>query len=39
MSPTSNHKASANAYARAVTGTYAPTTAELADRQSFFYRR
>src|SRR5215475_5960070 len=46
MSPTgSNYKPFANAYAKTVTGTeaaqsrgYAPTPAELADRQSFFYR-
>jgi hypothetical protein len=47
MSPTgNNYKPFANAYAKAVTGVetarpqaYAPTTAELADRQSYFYRR
>jgi hypothetical protein len=47
MSPTSNHyRPLPNAYAKAVTGIetakspgYAPTTAELADRQSFFYRQ
>jgi hypothetical protein len=47
MSPTgNNYKPFPNAYARAETGTasvqsrvYAPTTAELADRQSYFYRR
>jgi hypothetical protein len=44
MSPTgSNYKPFANAYARAETEAaqsraYAPTTAELADHQSFFYR-
>ena len=44
MSPTgSNYKPFAKAYAKVVTGTeaaqsYAPTTAELADHQSFFYR-
>lgn len=47
MSPASKHyRPLPNAYAKAVTGiepansrAYAPTTAELADRQSFFYRR
>ena len=47
MSPTgSNYKPFANAYASVVTGSataqssaYGPTTAELADRQSFYYRR
>jgi hypothetical protein len=41
-SPTGNHyRPLPNAYAKAVTGmeTYGPTTAELADRQSFFYRQ
>jgi len=45
-SPTGgNYKPFANAYGRVVTGTeaaqsraYAPTTEELADHQSFFYR-
>jgi hypothetical protein len=42
MSPTGNHyRPLPNAYAKAVTGmeTYGLTTAELADRQSFFYRQ
>ena len=47
MSPTGgNYKPFANAHARAATGTeaaqsrgYAPTTEELADHQSFFYRQ
>jgi hypothetical protein len=47
MSPTSNHyRPLSNAYAKAVTGmetatsrAYGPTTSELADRQSFFYRQ
>ena len=44
MSPTGHsYKPFANAYARAMPGneaaqSYAPTTEELADHQSFFYR-
>ena len=46
MSPTgNNYKPFTNAYGKVVTGaeaaqsrTYAPTTEELADHQSFFYR-